>query len=184
MKKLLLAVLVLVLVYMTGSVRVAIGNDGALLQEIRELREEVAELKKDTQHILDLMEIIIDPDSLMYTTAASNIISDLRRLKAASIIFYADYFLDEVQSNIAFDTKYLLQYFDNPSKFTSEYYISTTMVVEGAEQWWLGYDLKKAGKNEGVKEKLKNKAELNGIYGDLNVDVIYTDQDIAWMQAR
>jgi hypothetical protein len=39
-------------------------------------------------------------------------------------------------------------------------------------------------KNSGVKDVLKNKARSTGLYGEKDLTVPYSEQDIVWMVAR
>ena len=115
---------------------------------------------------------------------ASGIISDLRTMKAACLMLYFDR-MDEFDNKTVTNVtpEMLAIYTDNPDKFQSaESPYLSEITADG--KWWIGFDLKKAGAEDAVKEHLKERAESVGLRGAMDTDVIYTDQDVVWLMAR
>ena len=165
----------------------AAGEDDALLQEIKTLREEIAELRQDLKALTILLGVEQGTTGLIQESArdaadASEIIGDLRTMKSAAIMLYADR-MNEVRdfpqnTNIV---SYITRYMDNPRKYNDSLYILGAV----NDEWWVGFNLKNAEKGDGVKERLKERAESVGLYSASDMDSdMYTDQDIVWMRVR
>jgi hypothetical protein len=98
------------------------------------------------------------------TTSAesSNIISELRNMKAASMMFYSDH-MNEV-SKLPAETNLierLKPYFDNPERYNENYYIFVLLTINGEQRWLVGYNLEKTPTE--VKEKLSERTHSVGL---------------------
>ena len=95
--------------------------------------------------------------------AAMNIISDMRSLKAACILLYADNIDEDLTSKINEDgVKLLHKYLDNPNKFAENGNPATFEVKNG--EWWISYKVDDL--DESVREKLANRAATVGLFKD------------------
>jgi hypothetical protein len=116
----------------------------------------------------------------MAAADASVIISDLRSMKAAVMMFYASSMDDAL--SITLNAAYLKPYMDNPGKYDGgEYLLHETLPNN---KWWVGYDLDAARRSKTVKDKLEGKARSVGLLGDTDVNVIYAGGPVIWMAAR
>ena len=131
--------------------------------------------------------------SIAASSAASSIVSDLRALKTAALMFYADN-VDKCEApgfNLADVTgtpeKFmaaLRQYLDNPDKFGGGLYVLET--GEGGK-WFVGFKLDGCDEaiREAVKEKLAEKARTTGVLRSRRPDDPYDGKaDIVYMIAR
>jgi hypothetical protein len=128
--------------------------------------------------------MMLSSGSATAAAEASNIISDLRAMKAASLMLYADSMDDyNKASPIAFLTTYLKPYVDNPEKYKNggNYTVGTNN-----GKWWVGFKL--VGKTPEVKAKLKGKASSIGLYrgpGSLaSANAFSVAATSVWMVAR
>ena len=115
---------------------------------------------------------------------ASGIISDLRSMKAACLMLYfdrMDEFDNKTVTNIT--PEMIAIYLDHPDKFQSDESPYLTEITDEGK-WWVGFDLKKAGTEDAVKEYLRERAESVGLCGAMDADVIYADQDVVWLMAQ
>ena len=116
--------------------------------------------------------MLLSSGSATAAAKASNIISDLRSLKTASLMLYSDS-MDEFDlgttsfnfSGAAVKTS-LGKYVDNPEKYAANFKCETNN-----SKWWISYTIPsgEAGKAE-IQDKLKGKAKSVGLYkavGDL-----------------
>ena len=108
----------------------------------------------------------------------SNIISDLRSIKGAALMFHTDSrdFIPEIPegSNAC---EYLMRYMDNPDKFNNK---SLYIFIINGDYWWAGYNMEQIrNKPEFVKGKLAEKASIVGLFGSsqleppLSADQVY-----------
>ena len=186
MKKLVTPVLIgfcVIFASLALQPEMAYGDDEALWREIRALREEIAELREDLQLVLSFIGLwAIDGEDSSYSAEADDVVSDLRMMKTASLMFFIDN-MDEAQNlprNVNLMER-LRQYMDNPDDFDSGLHF--LKIVD--DEWWVGYDLEKAGKNDDVRERLSEMAETIGLYGDTNLSAAnYANQGMIWMIAR
>jgi hypothetical protein len=125
---------------------------------------------------------ILEERSNRDSTEALNIINDLRGLKEACLKLYIDRMEDFINKNITDITPNMLaEYMDSPTKFHGP---ATSFLSKiAADEWWIGFDLKKSGKKDGVKKALGESAESVGLLGDTSPHVEYADQDIVWILA-
>ena len=131
---------------------------------------------KNPEAIPVLVDNGADPRDIAYIET-QNIMSELRVLKAACLMFYADH-TDELRAGkMALDIKHLIQYLDIPDKYTGGFHIAT----EDGGKWWVGYDLKSAGKYPDTREVLKGKVSGLSFYGEKSAGTPYTGQDIIWL---
>jgi prepilin-type N-terminal cleavage/methylation domain-containing protein len=113
--------------------------------------------------------MMLSSGSATASAEASNIVTDLRNMKAAALMLYAD-------SMDAFNTGAVPQvavtmlrtYMDNPSKFDApgsgtNPYLFTINTAQN--KWWVGYNLTYGKKTAEVGQKLLGKAGSVGLYG-------------------
>lgn len=108
---------------------------------------------------------------------ASNVVSNMRSLKTACVLFYKDN-MDVCEEaaktntlpsdpNLAGGIDPLKKYMDNP-RISANYKIVTGTVKEGASttynRWFVKFDLNSEGYDAGVKDKLKGQAKSVGLY--------------------
>jgi hypothetical protein len=115
---------------------------------------------------------------------ASNIVSNLRSLKAAALMFYADNVEDtetELDALINLDgsaTELLGQYTDNPEAYAE--YIFKAALLNGEKKWIVGCDV--SNESPRVKERLKGRGGAIGLI-DENGST-YSGGDFVFMIAR
>ncbi|MDR1731959.1 MAG: prepilin-type N-terminal cleavage/methylation domain-containing protein [Synergistaceae bacterium] len=113
---------------------------------------------------------------------ASTIISDLRSMKAAALMLYADSMDVFENTTYSLTVNYLTPYVDNPAKYTiagSPYGLS----VDSNERWWVYYNL--SNKSSEVKSKLQGRAQTTGLLKSTNLTDSYTTaSNTVWMVAR
>jgi len=169
--------------------KAASGNTGdtdAILRELRIIREEIAGIRQDLDSLLMFLYLAhgMGGDSFSDAADASSIINDLRDMRAASLMFYADNmeaFHNETITDITLDM--LAEFMGNPEKFQNDGapYICG---ISADGRWWVGFNLENAGKGDGVREILTEKAGSVGLHGELDTGVPYSGQDIVWMLVR
>ena len=139
-------------------------NEEALLA----IREEIETLRQDLQAFLATNSGRSRMDEKMdERLAASNIVSDLRTMKAAAMMFHSDN-IDGVQMDDV-SVKSLIPYLE--PKFDSPVYL--LHIGDGAvrgRRWWVGFDLKAAGQSESVRELLRGRANSFGLYASPDLD--------------
>ena len=126
--------------------------------------------------------MMLSSGSATAAAEASNIISDLRSMKAAALMFYADS-MDDITTGLTLTVGYLAPYMDNPDKFTtsgSPYRFS----ADSDNKWFVGFHL--ATKNDDVKKKLIGKARSTGLMDGMSLVNPYSNvsQPSVWMVAR
>ncbi|MDR1377431.1 MAG: prepilin-type N-terminal cleavage/methylation domain-containing protein [Synergistaceae bacterium] len=117
--------------------------------------------------------MLLSSSSATASAEAANIISELRNLKAATMMFFADS-MDAVNRgdadtviNASGSAKTLLgKYMDNPEKI-SDLYMFKQGTSGGAKKWFVGFDLTNATSE--LKEKLQGKAKSTGLLGSAGV---------------
>jgi hypothetical protein len=117
---------------------------------------------------------------------ASGIVTDLRNMISASLMFYADS-MDEInEGNITVNVEHLKPYLDNLRKYDNRIYF----LEEINDKWWVGIHVQKwievdgKEKSPDQKDRLKSKAVALGLLGEKDVNEVYTGQDIVWLLAR
>ena len=130
--------------------------------------------------------MLLSSGSATAAAEASNIISDLRSMKAAALMLYADS-MDEfnVTPPPTLDVSMLQRYVDNPKKYGTGtlYTLSSTGNATDGYKWWVGYTL--SGATKEVKEKLAGKAKSVGLLGDKDLTVPFVETSSAvYMVAR
>lgn len=164
----------------------ASGDEDAVIQRLKAVEDEMKGLRQDLRPWLELVDEVknsarfsLDSEldameaSKPDETEASNIISQLRNLKAASMMFYSDS-MDVINSgdansaiNAAGSAKTLLgRYLDNPKKLSDLYLFRTTTYSDLSRKWFVGYNLSQAD----VKEELAGKAKSRGLYSGATAD--------------
>jgi general secretion pathway protein G len=136
--------------------------------------------------------MMLSSGSATAAAEASNIVTDLRSLKAAALMLYADSMDDFNTGAVTTGSiDYLKRYMDNPSKFnapssgTNPYKF---VIDTAANKWWVGYNLTQGKKTKEVGEKLSGKSGSIGLYKDsssYNSSNNFAAGDSqAWMVAR
>ena len=178
--------LCLVALFFAIQPKAASGDNDAIMRELRVIREEIAELRQGMDSLLVFLYLAHDADGGASRDAAdaADIINDLRDMKAAFLMLYADNmeaFYNETITDITLEM--LAEYVSNPQKFQNdgEPYICG---ISADGRWWVGFNLENAGKSDGVREILSERAGLAGLNGELDTSVIYSGQDIVWMLVR
>ncbi|MDR2527932.1 MAG: prepilin-type N-terminal cleavage/methylation domain-containing protein [Synergistaceae bacterium] len=113
--------------------------------------------------------MLLSSSSATASAEASNIVSELRSLKAATMMFYSDS-MDTVNSggantviNDPGSAKALLgKYMDNPEKLSGLYLFKSTEIAGVGRKWFVGYNLSSVTGE--VREKLAGKAKSTGLY--------------------
>jgi general secretion pathway protein G len=145
--------------------------------------------------------MLLSSGSATASAEATSIISELRNLKAATMMLYADS-MDEAHTT-TFDTDingsdsavytYLGKYMDNPEKLSQLYLFKIATPTSGAtgKKWFVGFNLSNATGE--VKTKLAGKAKGTGLYkgssatgapNDVASTGVYTGEQSVWMVAR
>ncbi len=126
--------------------------------------------------------MLLSTGSATASAKATTIISDMRSLKSASLLLYADS-MDDTDLNATIDSdkiKVLHKYVDNPDKFKTDG--SPAGFSRNNGGWWISYAVED---DDAVREKLAEKAEKAGIYGANTGAAVYKKTDAtAWMRAR
>lgn len=118
--------------------------------------------------------MLLSSGSATAAAKASNIISDLRSLKTASLMLYSDSMDSFDLGSASFNFSgaqvkdSLGRYVDNPEKYNANFKCETH---SSSGKWWISYTIPtgEAGKEE-IQDKLKGKAKSVGLYkavGDL-----------------
>jgi general secretion pathway protein G len=114
--------------------------------------------------------MLLSSTSATAMAEAATIISELRNLKAATMMFYADS-MDEINNGNATQIltdggitamNLLKPYMDNPEKLNNTNYMFVQGSINSAAKWFVGYNV--AGAQGELKEKLKGKAASTGLY--------------------
>ena len=166
--------------------KAASGDNDAIMRELRIIREEIAGIRQDLEPLLMILYIAqdMDGDGSRDAADASDIINDLRDMRAASLMLYADNieaFHNETITDITLEM--LAEYMGNPEKFQNDGAIYICGISADG-RWWVGFNLENAGKGDGVRKMLSERAGSVELHGELDTDVIYTSQDIVWMFVR
>ena len=102
-------------------------------------------------------------ESAPTSAAASSVISDMRSLKAACIMLYADNVDEDLTSKINVDgVKLLHKYLEHPNKFPENGNPATLEVKNG--EWWISYKVDDL--DAIVREKLAARAAAVGLFKD------------------
>ena len=157
------------------------------MRELRIIREEIAGLRQDLEPLFMILYIMgegAEGAGSSYSDDAYAIISDLHDLRAAGLMFYADN-MEAVHNDGITDVtlEMLAEYMANPERFQNggDPYISG---ISADGRWWVGFNLENAGKSDGVREMLIERAASAGLHGGLDVGVLYSGQDVVWMLVR
>ena len=141
--------------------------------------------------------MLLSSGSATASAEASNVVSELRNMKAAALMFYSDSMdaVNAAANNAAAGLatapstaakSALAKYMDNPEKFnvaSQPYRFTITGVTGQGTKWFVGYDV--AGKTNQVKEKLAGKAKSVGLLaGTADLTTVYTTGTSVWMVAR
>ncbi|MDR1376161.1 MAG: prepilin-type N-terminal cleavage/methylation domain-containing protein [Synergistaceae bacterium] len=118
--------------------------------------------------------MLLSSSSATASAEASTIISELRNLKAATMMFYADS-MDDINANKSGTASalkastaitLLKRYMDNPEKLGGNYMFKSDTT---GSRWWVGFLV--SGNTDEVKEKLQGKAASTGLYGGSGTSV-------------
>lgn len=116
---------------------------------------------------------------------ATKIVSNLRSLKAATLLYYADKAGSSTVEKPDFTTTSndLAQYMDRKLENEGEYVVEEGTGTDNASSWYVGYT-KLEGKT-GVKKKLEESAASSGLLaGTDDDDQAYSDGNSVYMKAR
>jgi general secretion pathway protein G len=139
--------------------------------------------------------MLLSSGSATAAAEATNVISELRNLKAASMMLYADSMDDVGTTTFRSDINggtlktFLGKYMDNPEKLSANYLLKITQ-LGGGIKWFVGYDLTGAAVTDEVKEKLRGRAKSVGLLAGANntgpddLTTAYTSGRYVWMVAR
>ena len=132
--------------------------------------------------------MLLSTTSATASAKASTIITDLRSMKAALLLLYADSMDNMPKIDDAL--KSLRPYIDNPEKYlgtNSGFSIVAGTGTNGAGKWLIAYainDKMKGSDLDDVKKKLAEKAEKVGLFKDTTATDVYTDGDVVYMIGR
>lgn len=131
--------------------------------------------------------MLLSTGSATASAKASTIISDLRSMKSAILLLYADS-MDNMPDAGSLITNAgavgLKKYIDNAEKYTTD---AGYKIEEAGGKWYVSYDTAKLGSDKGeVREKLADKAVSVGLYKAASTSGgVYTKTDpIVYMVAR
>jgi prepilin-type N-terminal cleavage/methylation domain-containing protein len=139
--------------------------------------------------------MLLSSGSATAAAEATNIISELRTLKAATMMFFSDSMADVRASTFISTVNsgsiklFLGKYMDNPEKLDANYLFKIT-TMGGGIKWFVGYDLTGAGVTNEVKEKLEGRGKSVGLLagaantGPNNLTTYYTNERYVWMVSR
>ncbi len=126
--------------------------------------------------------MLLSSGSATASAEASNVVSDLRSMKAAALMLYADsmdFFATDPSATL--DVTMIKPYVDNPTKYDGGN--GTYVLTFSASKWWVGVNL--TGKTKEVKEKLAGRAGTTGLLGSMSLtDKFVTSDTTAYMVAR
>lgn len=132
--------------------------------------------------------MLLSTGSATASAKASTIISDLRSMKSAILLLYADSMdnMPAVNTLItANGAEGLKKYIDNAEKYKTT---AGYEIAESGGKWFIGYDTDKLGSDKGeVREKLADKAVSVGLYKSASTAAgdLYTKTDTkVFMVAR
>ena len=136
--------------------------------------------------------MMLSSGSATATAEASNIITDLRVMKAAALMLYADSMdFFNMGSITVGNVDYLRRYLDNPMKLSlvSSNNPYKFVIRTGTDpKWWVGYNLREGMKTREVGDKLSGRAGSIGMYKDSNsyatANIYVAGGTEVWMVAR
>ncbi len=127
--------------------------------------------------------MMLSSGSATASAEASNIISNLRSLKAASVMLYADSmdtFMNATSLpaglSLSDMTKLLSKYMDDPVKVTSPD-LAYTVTITSDKKWFIKADLAKLGATQDVKDKLRGRAKSIGLFKAASIPSTGGDYD-------
>ncbi|MCL2009618.1 MAG: prepilin-type N-terminal cleavage/methylation domain-containing protein [Synergistaceae bacterium] len=134
--------------------------------------------------------MLLSSGSATDSAEASNIISDLRSLKAAALMHYADS-MDVYTGNSPGQftmISYLHGYVDNPAKFGTG---TRYQVADDGGKWFVGYNTGNAAGEAGIRRRLAGRAESVGLINTATAAAAaapvankYAEGTDVWMIAR
>jgi general secretion pathway protein G len=114
------------------------------------------------------------------TATATTIVSDLRSLAGAAVMFYADNLTANTQTVVGISSLY--KYMGDSKKIAKE--SQNYKFVINSAGWWVGYSGGKLVDNN-VKEKLAARASDIGIYTTSDGSAVFTSaESAAYLKAR
>ena len=166
-------------VYDNGSVDISVG--GLLVINTFAVRPAI---KINLSFSDGTIAVRAENESETAERVAGGVILDLRSMKAACLLLYFDR-MDEFENKTVTNVtpEMIAIYLDHPDKFQSDESPYLTEITDEGK-WWVGFDLKKAGTEDAVKEYLRERAESVGLCGAMDADVLYADQDVVWLMAQ
>ncbi|MDR1376162.1 MAG: prepilin-type N-terminal cleavage/methylation domain-containing protein [Synergistaceae bacterium] len=140
--------------------------------------------------------MMLSSTSATASAEVASIISELRNMKAATMMFYADS-TDSVNDGTASailasggqDALNLLKrYMDNPEKLTGNYRFVQREIAGAGKKWFVGFVV--SGNTTDVKERLQGKAASTGLLGSTatnapaDLSAYEKSHNAVWMVAR
>jgi general secretion pathway protein G len=128
--------------------------------------------------------MMLSSGSAVAMAEVSTIISDLRSMKAASMMLYSDsmdYFNTVAGAAASLQVTWLKPYVDNPTKYDGATLYQFTRSSDS--RWYVGFNL--TGRTPEVQQKLRGKASNIGLLGSpLLGSGNYSSGTAVWMVAR
>jgi hypothetical protein len=184
------AAICLVMLFLMVQSKPASGDDDALLKKMDAILEELTGLRKDFNDVIELTgirEVAEQRARAASSAEAANIISMLRNLKAATMMFFADS-MDQFQNDgdmaiINLDNRsverLLSPYMDNPEHVKEKYLFIATK-NNNTKRWLVGRSLSDVSVD--VKRVLQQKAKDVKLYDEHNK--FYSGGNVVFMIAR
>ncbi|MDR2179536.1 MAG: prepilin-type N-terminal cleavage/methylation domain-containing protein [Synergistaceae bacterium] len=144
--------------------------------------------------------MMLSSGSATAAAEASNVVTELRNLKAATLMLFIDS-MDEARGS-GFATSinngeakdFLAKYMDNPEKLNENFLfkVEDNYAATGGTKWFVGYNLTGAKVTNEVKQKLAGRAQTTGLLGSTstttvpsNLTTYFEDtHNSIWMVAR
>ena len=131
--------------------------------------------------------MLLSTTSATASAKASTIITDLRSMKAALLLLYADS-MDNMPT-VGNALQALKPYIDNPQKYldTNSGFKIEAGTGAATGKWIMSFNINdkmKGSDLDDVKKKLAEKAEKVGLFSSLNADTKYTNGALVYMIGR
>ena len=127
--------------------------------------------------------MMLSSGSATASAEASNIISNLRSLKAAAVMLYADS-MDDFNAGLQPKIADMARYMDNPGKVSTDVYV--VEVTATNKKWYVGAKLGNYTKE--VKDKLQGRKESVGLFkaphDTVHAKGDYDGSNVVYMVAR
>jgi len=125
--------------------------------------------------------MMLSSGSATDSAEASNIVSDLRNLKSASMLFFMGS-MDEINGGHVPTMTDLAQFSDNPDKYTAAG-SGFSVSIAPSGQWSLGFDGSVMSRT-GVQTRLTSRAASVGLFSDQALTTQYAGGNAVYMIGR